>query len=53
MIQQFFVSQLRGGVLDHQNASIVSAATVIADVIKPVAPEKEIPKVIGPDSAAL
>ena len=48
----FFVA-IKRHIID-QNASMVSAATVIAAyVIKPVAPEKEIPKVIGPDSAAL
>jgi len=38
----------------HQNESRVSAATVIAEAeISSLAPENEIPNVIGPDSAAL
>ena len=36
-----------------QKESMVSAAAVMAEVIKALAPEKEIPKVMGPDSAAL
>jgi len=46
---------LTSHISDAQNESTVIAAAdaARAEVSKPWAPEKEIPKVMGPDSAAL